>query len=130
MESCTGWRRRFPRRARRSPHALDHINCGHAGLVRPIFSQTQSRTHPLTQNCSYIFLTGLSGGFDATQNQATGLTSIAFLFLTFGFYDIAWTPLSYSYTVELLPYSLRAKGMSLFIWSQQASLVCACTFSG
>ncbi|GAA5998046.1 uncharacterized protein JCM10292_002285 [Rhodotorula paludigena] len=71
----------------------------------------------------YIFLTGLSGGFDATQNQATGLTSIAFLFLTFGFYDIAWTPLSYSYTVELLPYSLRAKGMSLFIWSQQASLV-------
>jgi hypothetical protein len=35
--------------------------------------------------------------------------------LTSQFYDIAWTPLNLAYPVEVLSFSLRAKGMSL--WS-------------
>lgn len=32
----------------------------------------------------------------------------------FGFYDIAFTPLPIAYTVEIMPFSLRSKGMALF----------------
>ncbi|GAA6003137.1 hypothetical protein JCM10207_001766 [Rhodosporidiobolus poonsookiae] len=71
---------------------------------------------------SYTILIGLSGGFASTQDKNTGLATIAFIFLTYGFYDIAWTPLAYSYTTEILPYSLRASGMALFIFGQKGSL--------
>ncbi|GAA5851020.1 hypothetical protein JCM8547_009156 [Rhodosporidiobolus lusitaniae] len=71
---------------------------------------------------SYCFLTGLSGGFDATGNTATGYASVGFIFIVYSCYSLSWSPLSYSYTVEILPYSLRAIGMSLFIWTQQVSI--------
>ncbi|GAA6001821.1 hypothetical protein JCM10207_002336 [Rhodosporidiobolus poonsookiae] len=75
---------------------------------------------------SFILLTGLSGGFDATQNTATGYASVGCIFFVYLFYDICWTPLPYSYTLEILPFSLRAKGISLFIWAQQVSLCFNC----
>ncbi|GAA6029462.1 hypothetical protein JCM8097_003691 [Rhodosporidiobolus ruineniae] len=61
--------------------------------------------------CSYICLTGLSGGFDATQKESVGLASVAFM-----------TPLPLSYSTEILPYSMRASGMSLLTWMQNAVL--------
>lgn len=36
------------------------------------------------------------------------------LFSYFGFYDIAFTPLPIAYTVEIMPYNIRSKGMALF----------------
>ncbi|GAA5896922.1 hypothetical protein JCM6882_007309 [Rhodosporidiobolus microsporus] len=72
---------------------------------------------------SYIFLTSLSGGFEATQNTATGYASVAFIFLTYAAYDMSWTPLSWSYTIVILPFSLRAKGMSVFSGAQQVALL-------
>lgn len=38
---------------------------------------------------------------------------MAFLFVYFGFYDIAFTGLTVSYPLEILPFSLRAKGMAI-----------------
>lgn len=35
------------------------------------------------------------------------------LFIFFGFYDIAFTPLSFAYPVEILPYKLRSRGLSI-----------------
>ena len=32
----------------------------------------------------------------------------------YGSYDIAWTPLPYHYTTEIMPYSLRTKGLAIF----------------
>ncbi|GAA6029391.1 hypothetical protein JCM8097_003655 [Rhodosporidiobolus ruineniae] len=71
---------------------------------------------------SYICLTGLSGGFAATGKESVGLASVAFMFLCYGFYDICWTPLAYSYSCEILPFSMRASGMALFVWMQKATL--------
>ncbi|GAA6029367.1 hypothetical protein JCM8097_003640 [Rhodosporidiobolus ruineniae] len=92
---------------------------------------------------SYICLTGLSGGFANTNDESIGLASVAFMFLCFGFYDMAWggsfslswrslarsdhfphaqTPLAYSYTTEILPFSMRASGMAFFVWMQNATL--------
>ncbi|KAH7149026.1 general substrate transporter [Dactylonectria estremocensis] len=62
---------------------------------------------------SYIIITGLSGSFAATGNSATGTTVIPFLFIYFMGYDIALTPLMVSYPVEIWPFRLRAKGLSV-----------------
>ncbi|GAA5990719.1 hypothetical protein JCM10908_003204 [Rhodotorula pacifica] len=67
-------------------------------------------------------LLGTSAGFDTTGKASVGFASVAFIFLTYGAYDIAWTPLAYSYVTEILPYSMRASGMSFFIWVQNATL--------
>ncbi|BGP13731.1 hypothetical protein JCM10213v2_001669 [Rhodosporidiobolus nylandii] len=56
----------------------------------------------------YIVLIGLSGGFANTQDTSIGLASVGFMFLCFGFYDLCWTPLAFSYTTEANPALLHA----------------------
>jgi len=48
---------------------------------------------------------------------------IAFIFLYYASYDIAYTPLIVSYTVEILPYALRAKGFTIFNFCISLSLI-------
>ncbi|KAI1783953.1 general substrate transporter [Ganoderma leucocontextum] len=43
--------------------------------------------------------------------------------LFYAFYDIAFTPLIVSYTVEILPFTLRAKGFTVFNFSLTLSLI-------
>ncbi|KAI5983932.1 general substrate transporter, partial [Pisolithus orientalis] len=43
-----------------------------------------------------------------------GHAVVGFVFLFFAAYDIAFTPLIISYTIEILPFSLRAKGFIVF----------------
>lgn len=57
------------------------------------------------------------------QNPAAAHTVIAMIFLYYGFYDIAFTPLIVSYTVEILPYALRAKGFTVFNFAISLSLI-------
>ncbi|KAI0055785.1 hexose transporter [Artomyces pyxidatus] len=52
-------------------------------------------------------------------------TVIAFIFLFYAFYDLAFTPLIVSYTVEILPYQIRAKGFTLF----NLTISCAIIFN-
>lgn len=63
---------------------------------------------------SYCLIMGLSAEFDATKKAGIGAAVIPFLFIYFGFYDIAFTPLPVTYIVEILPFSIRSKGMALF----------------
>ncbi|KAF2717454.1 general substrate transporter [Polychaeton citri CBS 116435] len=62
---------------------------------------------------SFIIVTALSATFAEYGIKAAGAATVAFLFLFFGFYDIAFTPLSIAYPVEILPFRLRAKGLSV-----------------
>lgn len=48
------------------------------------------------------------------QSPSSGHALVAFIFLFFAAYDIAFTPLIVSYTVEILPYNIRAKGFTVF----------------
>ncbi|KAF8196545.1 general substrate transporter [Pholiota molesta] len=61
----------------------------------------------------------------AHNNNAKGVAHavIGMIFLFYGFYDIAFTPLIVSYTVEILPYSIRAKGFTVFNFSISASII-------
>ncbi|KAG8690683.1 hypothetical protein FRC11_009860 [Ceratobasidium sp. 423] len=62
---------------------------------------------------SYVIVMALSATFDRTSDRATGLAVIPMIFITFGFYDICWTPLPTAYSAEILSYSIRSMGMSL-----------------
>ncbi|KAL2818715.1 general substrate transporter [Aspergillus cavernicola] len=61
----------------------------------------------------FALVTALSGVFSESHIKAAGSASVAMLFLFFGSYAIAYTPLSIAYPVEILPFHLRAKGLSL-----------------
>lgn len=63
--------------------------------------------------CAFIVVTALSAVFAEKGIKAAGSAVVAFLFIFFGFYDIAFTPLSIAYPVEVLPFRLRAKGLSI-----------------
>jgi len=56
-------------------------------------------------------------------NPASGHAVIAFIFLFYAAYDIAFTPLIVSYTVEILPYNIRAKGFNVFNFVISVALI-------
>jgi len=58
--------------------------------------------------CYAVFAEG------GNTNTEAAPAVIAFIFLFFAAYDLAFTPLIVSYTLEILPYSLRAKGFTVF----------------
>lgn len=73
--------------------------------------------------CSYVIWTGLTGHFVASHNEATGRAVVAFIFIYYLFYDIAWTPLLQAYTVEIFPYTLRGRGLSVTYISTFVALI-------
>ena len=89
---------------------------------------------------SFVIWTACSAVFDIDGNKAAGAAVVAFVFIYFFHYDIACklfccnqtcvriltptdTPLLFGYTTEILPYSLRAKGLTLEMLSIYGSLV-------
>ncbi|KAI0044057.1 hexose transporter [Auriscalpium vulgare] len=56
-------------------------------------------------------------------NKSAGNAVVAFIFLYSGAYAIAYSPLIVSYTLEVLPFAMRAKGMAAFSLAITASLV-------
>jgi MFS family permease len=62
---------------------------------------------------SYIIITGLSATFAHSHVSSVGTAVIPFLFLYYGGYDIAFTPLVMAYPAEIWPFALRAKGVAL-----------------
>ena len=72
--------------------------------------------------CSALYAKSISGATPHPNNAAAHAV-IAFIFLYYAAYDIAFSPLIVSYTVEILPYSLRAKGFTLFSFCISLSLI-------
>ncbi|TFK67867.1 hexose transporter [Pluteus cervinus] len=71
----------------------------------------------------FTLQTACSSVYANTQSKSAGHAVIAFIFLFYAFYDLAWTPLIVSYTVEILPYALRAKGFTVFNFAISLSLI-------
>ncbi|KAJ9138373.1 General substrate transporter [Pleurostoma richardsiae] len=71
--------------------------------------------------CSFIVVTALSAVFAEHGIKAAGSATVAILFIFFAFYDIAFTPLSIAYPVEILPFRLRSKGLSITLTVQFAA---------
>lgn len=72
---------------------------------------------------SFIIWTACSAVFDSTQGKPLGNTVIAFVFIFFFHYDIAYTPLLLGYPTEIFPYSIRSKGLTVELLSVYGSLI-------
>ena len=72
---------------------------------------------------SFIIWTACSAVFDSTQGKPLGNTVIAFVFIFFFHYDIAYTPLLLGYPTEIFPYSIRSKGLTVQLLSVYGSLI-------
>ncbi|KAF9893074.1 hypothetical protein FE257_012485 [Aspergillus nanangensis] len=62
---------------------------------------------------SYVVWTALSARFSLTKDEALGRAVVGFIFVYYFFYDIAWTPLLQAYPVEIFPYTLRGRGLTV-----------------
>lgn len=63
-----------------------------------------------------------SAMFDKTGSDTTGIVVMVLIFV-YGFcYAIAFGPLSVAYSVEVLPFSIRAKGMATYVFSTKAAV--------
>lgn len=71
----------------------------------------------------YIIMTGLSAAYTEFGNNRAEVAVIAFLFIYYAHYDIAFTPLSSCYLVEIWPYIYRSKGVALQQFSNFGSLL-------
>ncbi|KAI1443237.1 general substrate transporter [Annulohypoxylon stygium] len=72
---------------------------------------------------SYIAWTGLTSAFVANRNENMGRAVVAFIFICYFFYDIAWTPLLQAYPVEIYPYTLRGRGLSFTLITSFVGLI-------
>jgi hypothetical protein len=81
--------------------------------IRPLFFAST-----IGMIISYAFVMGFSAGFAETGKSALGIAAIPFLFFFYGSYDIAWTPLNYSYVSAIMPFNLRTKGLAIYIGFQ------------
>lgn len=64
-----------------------------------------------------------SAEFALKGNPAAAHAVIAFIFLFYAVYDLAFTPLIVSYTVEILPFAIRAKGFNVFNFVVSLALI-------
>ncbi|GLB42083.1 putative transporter [Lyophyllum shimeji] len=71
----------------------------------------------------FTLQTACSAVYDKSKNAAAAHSVIAFIFLFYASYDLAFTPLIVSYTLEILPYPLRAKGFNIFNFAISLSLI-------
>ncbi|KAI5122310.1 hypothetical protein M0805_002386 [Coniferiporia weirii] len=51
--------------------------------------------------------------FETRNNASAAKATIPMIFLFFFFYDIAYTPMLIAYTLEILPFNVRAKGFAV-----------------
>jgi sugar porter (SP) family MFS transporter len=77
------------------------------------------RTQWLVSICGILVCFSLqtlgTGLFNQNGNKEAGNMVIAMLFLFYTFYNLGFNALLYSYPVEILPFHIRAKGMSVLM---------------
>ncbi|KAG9014660.1 hypothetical protein FRB94_011838 [Tulasnella sp. JGI-2019a] len=61
----------------------------------------------------FIVWTVTSALFQETGSKVAANMTIVMIFFYYAFYDIAYTPLLVSYTIEILPFKMRAKGFAV-----------------
>ncbi|KXJ90092.1 lactose permease [Microdochium bolleyi] len=72
---------------------------------------------------SYMIWTGLSAYFVDSKDAGAGRAVVAFIFIFYFFYDIAWTPMLQAYPVEIYPYTLRSRGLTVTMMMSTLGLI-------
>lgn len=63
--------------------------------------------------CTFIIWTACAGTFAKTGNVGAGHTVIAMIYIYYVFYNMAWSGMLIGYSAEILPYNIRAKGLTV-----------------
>lgn len=71
----------------------------------------------------FVLQTVCSARYATTKSESSAHAVIAFIFLFYASYDIAFTPLLVSYTLEILPYPIRAKGYTILSFVISLALI-------
>jgi hypothetical protein len=71
---------------------------------------------------TFIFWTLTSGIFEEHNAPSAGNAMIFFIWLFQVFYSLAWSGLLVGYSIEILPYKLRAKGLMIMNLTVQCAL--------
>ncbi|KAF4922616.1 Lactose permease [Colletotrichum viniferum] len=71
----------------------------------------------------YVIWTILTSVFARTKDEKAGYTVVAFIFIYYFFYDIVWSPLLMAYPVEIMPYTLRGRGLTVSLGSTFIGLI-------
>lgn len=72
---------------------------------------------------AFTVWTACSAVYAKTGSTEAGSAVLAMIFLFYGAAGLAWPGLTVSYTVEILPYNIRAKGLTLcFVFTQLAGV--------
>jgi hypothetical protein len=53
--------------------------------------------------------------FKQFHHQSAAQATLPFVFLFYFFYDLAYTPMLIAYTLEILPFNIRAKGFAVMV---------------
>ncbi|KAL4882122.1 general substrate transporter [Aspergillus karnatakaensis] len=74
---------------------------------------------------SFVVWTAISAVNDQQnqQNKGLGIGVVVIIFIFFFFYNIAMNPIPMAYLLEILPFTLRAKGITLFNLAQYGSSI-------
>jgi MFS family permease len=70
----------------------------------------------------FICWTAASAVFAEKGNNSAAIAVMVLIFVYEIFYCIAFSPLPVAYSVEILPYSVRAKGMATYVFSTKAAV--------
>ncbi|KAF7558142.1 hypothetical protein G7Z17_g2 [Cylindrodendrum hubeiense] len=84
---------------------------------RPLF-----RTSTIGMLFVFTAWTVASARFAETNDRSAGVAVMALIFVYEIFYCMAFSPLPVAYSVEVLPYSIRAKGMATYVFSTKAAV--------
>ena len=64
--------------------------------------------------------------YNTLGNVSAAKATIPLIFLFFFFYDIAYTPMIVAYTLEILPFRVRAKGFAVMVPPLSVTSVDSC----
>ncbi|KAH6695536.1 general substrate transporter [Plectosphaerella plurivora] len=84
---------------------------------RPLF-----RVSTLGMLTIFTAWTIASAQFALHEAKSAGIAVIALIFVFQFFYCIAFSPLPVAYSVEVLPFSIRAKGMATYVFSTKCAV--------
>ncbi|CAE6472985.1 unnamed protein product [Rhizoctonia solani] len=73
--------------------------------------------------CAFSVWTVTAALYQLLGNTAAANANIALIFVFFSFYDIAYSPLLVAYTIEILPFNIRAKGFAVMNFSVCIALI-------
>ncbi|OJK04040.1 hypothetical protein ASPACDRAFT_22513 [Aspergillus aculeatus ATCC 16872] len=71
---------------------------------------------------AFIIWTICSARYEIAHNHGAANAVVAMIYIYYVFYNVAWSGLLVGYTVEILPYSIRAKGMTVMWFCIDAAL--------